>query len=66
MIVIKRSESELTKEDTLGQKRCVFQTLPKTSQRLRRANTQGKFVPERKCTNAENSSSGLSPALLSR
>ena len=43
-----------------------FQTLTKIRQGFRRADRQGKFVPERRCTNAENSSSGLSLALRSR
>ena len=47
-------------------KKVRFQTLTKTCQGFRRADKQGKFVPERRCTNAENSSSGLSLALRSR
>ena len=38
----------------------------KTSQGFRRADTQGKFVPDRRCANAENFSSGLSLALRGR
>ena len=41
-----------------------FQTLTKTSQGFRRADRQGEFVPERRCTNTENSGSGLSLALI--
>ena len=33
----------------------AFQTLTKTSPGFRRADRQGKFVPERRCTKAENS-----------
>ena len=43
-----------------------FQTLTKTSQGFRRPDRQGKFVPERRCANTENSGSGLNLALRNR
>ena len=47
-------------------KQVCFETLLKTSQGFGRANTQETFVPERRCTNTEKSSSGLYLALRSR
>ena len=63
--VIKRSGSQLTKENTPSQK-VRFYTLPKTSQGFRRRNTQRKLVAERRCTDSEKSRSALSLALRSR
>ena len=60
IFVIKRSRGQLTKEDTLDQRGAFLDVAEnKPWQGFGRANTPGKFLPDRRCTNAENSSSGL-------
>ena len=65
VFAIKKSGSQLTREDTLGQKG-AFSDVAENKSGIQKSKYTGKFVPERRCTNAENSRSGLSLALRSR